>query len=235
MGWPTGYVPKGSGRLNGRNKERFHLVAWCRCCHVDALFARDERVFPENVSCGGISVFPDYCGFRSIGHCGGFSAATAHTVVCYRYLFACRLVTDLLLDTNDEQRVRLNFNITMMDLKCEYAVVDVVSVLGTEQNVSSHVTKWHVDSEGVRQRYQGRNKQQKDIDLFDKSVTETIEELYDNGEDAVNLSEETFDFARKTQEYVFVDFYASWYVRSASMSTVTRRSLVEMEHVWYHF
>jgi hypothetical protein len=126
-------------------------------------------------------------------------------------------VTDLLLDTNDEQRVRLNFNITMMDLKCEYAVVDVVSVLGTEQNVSSHVTKWHVDSEGVRQRYQGRNKQQKDIDLFDKSVTETIEELYDNGEDAVNLSQETFDFARKTQEYLFVDFYASWYVGSAFM------------------
>jgi Endoplasmic Reticulum-Golgi Intermediate Compartment (ERGIC) len=85
-----------------------------------------------------------------------------------------RLVTDLKLDENDEPRVRLNFNITMMDLKCEYAVVDVVSVLGTEQNVSSHVTKWHVDAAGVRQRYQGRNKQQKDIDLFDSTITERV-------------------------------------------------------------
>ena len=63
-----------------------------------------------------------------------------------------RMETSLQLDTNDEPRVRLNFNITMMDLKCEFAVVDVMSVLGTEQNVSSHVTKWHVDAAGVRQR-----------------------------------------------------------------------------------
>lgn len=122
------------------------------------------------------------------------------------------LVTDLLLDTNDEARVRLNFNITMMDLKCEYAVVDVMSVLGTEQNISSHVTKWHVDADGVRQRYQGRNKQQKDIDLFDNTVTESLEELYANGEDAINLGQESFDFLVKSQEYLFVDFYASWYV-----------------------
>lgn len=116
------------------------------------------------------------------------------------------------LDTSDEPRVRLNFNITMMDLKCEYAVVDVVSVLGTEQNVSSHVTKWHVDASGIRQRYQGRNKQQHDIDLFDSSVTRDLEELYENGEDALSLDEETFEYAKKQQEYLFVDFYASWYV-----------------------
>ena len=100
----------------------------------------------------------------------------------------------------------------MMDLKCEFCVVDVVSVLGTEQNVSSHVTKWHVDAAGVRQRYQGRNKQQRDIDLFDPTVKESLDELHDNGEDAIHLTEETFEIALKTQEYLFVDFYASWYV-----------------------
>lgn len=119
-------------------------------------------------------------------------------------------VVDLALDDNKERRIRLNFNITMMDLKCEYAVIDVVSVLGTEQNVSSHVTKWHVDADGVRQRYQGRNKDQKDIAMFDASVTDTIEELYHNGEDAISLDADTFAYARREQEYVFVDFYASW-------------------------
>jgi hypothetical protein len=121
-------------------------------------------------------------------------------------------VTNLKLDTNDEPRVRLNFNITMMDLKCDYVVVDVVSVLGTEQNVSAHITKWNVDAEGVRRHYQGRNKQQKDIDLFDSTVTRSLEQLYENGEDAISLSEETFEYARKSQEYLFVDFYASWCV-----------------------
>lgn len=130
--------------------------------------------------------------------------------------FSKGLQTDLALDTSDESRVRLNFNITMMDLSCEFAVVDVVSVLGTEQNVSQHVTKWHVDAAGVRQRYQGRNKQQKDIDLFDSSVTRTLEELHENGEDAISLDEETLQYARNTQEYLFVDFYASWYVEKFS-------------------
>jgi hypothetical protein len=40
--------------------------------------------------------------------------------------FSRTTMTQLQLDTNDEARVRLNFNITMMDLKCEFAVVDVV-------------------------------------------------------------------------------------------------------------
>lgn len=35
-----------------------------------------------------------------------------------------RLVTDLSLDSNKEPKVRINFNITMMDLKCDFAVVD---------------------------------------------------------------------------------------------------------------
>jgi hypothetical protein len=124
------------------------------------------------------------------------------------------LETNLQLDSNDEPRIRLNFNITMMDLKCEYAVVDVVSVLGTEQNVSNHITKWNVDANGVRQRYQGRNKQQKDLDLYDTTVIRSLEELHEDGEDAISLSDETFEFARKTYEYLFVDFYASWYVHS---------------------
>jgi thiol-disulfide isomerase/thioredoxin len=119
-------------------------------------------------------------------------------------------VTDLALDSNKEPRVRLNFNITMLDLKCEYAVVDVVSVLGTQQNVSSHVTKWNVDAEGVRKRYQGRNKEQKDLEHFDTSVKETIEELHEDGEDAVSLTMETFEYAKREQEYLFVDFFASW-------------------------
>lgn len=133
--------------------------------------------------------------------------------LCETYAYwSSTLDTNLQLDVNDEPRVRLNFNITMMDLKCEFAVVDVVSVLGTEQNVTSHVTKWHVDGEGVRQRYQGRNKQQHDIDLFDSSVTRTLEEMHEDGEDAIPLDEETFEYAKHQQEYLFVDFYASWYV-----------------------
>ena len=40
--------------------------------------------------------------------------------------------------------IRLNFNITMTDLSCDFAVIDVVSVLGTDQNVTAHITKWNI-------------------------------------------------------------------------------------------
>lgn len=98
----------------------------------------------------------------------------------------------------------------MMDLRCEWAVVDTVSVLGTDQNVTTHVTKWQVDAEGVRQRFQGRNRQQQDIKLFDDAVSETIEQLVENGEDAVSVDKTTFQYALNENEYLFVDFFASW-------------------------
>ena len=55
------------------------------------------------------------------------------------FFFSGKLVTDLAMDVSGEdKRIRLNFNITMMDLKCDWAVIDVVSVLGTDQNVTAH-------------------------------------------------------------------------------------------------
>lgn len=119
-------------------------------------------------------------------------------------------VTDLALDSNREQKVRVNFNITMMDLKCDYAVIDVVSVLGTEQNVTQNVLKFALDQKGVRKLLMGKNKNQNDIALSDEGVKETIEELHENGEDAVSLDETTLKFALNEYEFVFVDFFASW-------------------------
>ena len=98
----------------------------------------------------------------------------------------------------------------MTDLKCEWAVIDVVSVLGTDQNVTAHVTKWNIDQVGVRKGYKGRNRNQKDITLFDETVTESLEELHLNGEDAISLDEATLGIFKKEYGYLFVDFYASW-------------------------
>ena len=120
------------------------------------------------------------------------------------------LVTDLVLDKSQDPRIRLNFNITMMDLKCDWAVIDVVSVYGTDQNVTAHVTKWNIDGNGVRRGYRGRNRNQKDVELFDTKVTESIEELHANGEDAISLDPEALEMFRNEHDYLFVDFYASW-------------------------
>lgn len=120
------------------------------------------------------------------------------------------LKTNLALDSNTDSTTRVNFNITMMDLKCDYATIDVVSVLGTQQNVTQHVQKYPIDASGVRQRYQSRNMRQHDVQLFDSSVEETIEELHADGEDAVSLDQTTLGVALEENTYVFVDFFAGW-------------------------
>ena len=120
------------------------------------------------------------------------------------------LKTSLALDSNSDAQVRVNFNITMMDLKCDFATIDVVSVLGTQQNVTQHVQKFPIDQNGVRQRYQMRNRRQHDVQLYDQTVQGTIEELHENGEDAVSLDAELLAEALQDNVYVFVDFFANW-------------------------
>jgi len=124
--------------------------------------------------------------------------------------FTTNIITDLALDNSDDPRLRLNFNITMTDLACDWAVIDVVSVLGTDQNVTAHVTKWNIDGDGVRKGYKGRNRNQKDIEMYDTSIEETLEELHEDGEDAVLLNEKTLKEYKENYEYAFVDFFASW-------------------------
>jgi len=126
-----------------------------------------------------------------------------------RAYFSTSAVTDLALDNSDDH-LRLNFNITMTDLRCEWAVIDVVSVLGTDQNVTAHVTKWNIDGDGIRKGYKGRNRNQKDIEMFDPQIEETLEELHEDGEDAMSMDEAILEEYKKNHDYVFVDFFASW-------------------------
>ena len=118
--------------------------------------------------------------------------------------------TDVYLDNNKENKIRVNFNITMLDMPCEYAVVDVKSSLGTDQNVMQYVTKYNLDANGVRARYNSRNKDQHDISLEDALVVDSLEQLHANGEDAISLDATTLQYARNEYEFLFVDFYASW-------------------------
>jgi thiol-disulfide isomerase/thioredoxin len=108
--------------------------------------------------------------------------------------------------------IRATFNITMMDLKCDYVEVDVVSVLGNNQNVTRAIKKYPIDANGVLNYFAARNVGQKDIEvaMHDELVVQTLEELHESGEDAVSLDETTLEYALREQPLVFVDFFASW-------------------------
>jgi len=113
---------------------------------------------------------------------------------------------------NDRERdqLRLNFNITMTDLSCDYAVIDVVSVLGTDQNVTASITKWNIDNSLFRKGYKGRNRSQKDIELYDVGIDESLEELHEDGVDAKAVDPDQLEELKTNYDYVFVDFFAGW-------------------------
>jgi thiol-disulfide isomerase/thioredoxin len=130
--------------------------------------------------------------------------------------FTNEIQTDLALDTNTDKFLRVNFNVTMMDLPCDYATVNVMSVFSGKEhahlNITQHVAKFSVDENQVRQQYMSRNMQQNDIALSDTSVTETVEEMVQKKqrEDAVLLDPKDFQQAVQDHMFVFVDMFASW-------------------------
>ena len=123
--------------------------------------------------------------------------------------FSTSLNTDLSLHNNndDEQQVQLNFDISMMDLPCEQTTVDVYSTIGFEKNVTQDIRKYPIDEYGVRQQYEARNWHQDDVELWDPAVPELIEDLHQDGEDAISLDAESFPYALKQFPYLFVKFY----------------------------
>ena len=66
-----------------------------------------------------------------------------------------------------------------MDIPCEYAIIDVIDVLGTRKdNITKNINKWQVDAKGVKRNYEGRNMEQRDL-LHD--VHHDMDELSKNG------------------------------------------------------
>ena len=107
--------------------------------------------------------------------------------------FICSLEAILALHSDDD-RIQLNFNITMTDLPCEYATVDVFSTIGFQKNVTRNVRKFPIDENGVLQRYEQRNWHQNDVELWDPAVPETVDDLHQDGEDAIRLNEKSFNY-----------------------------------------
>ena len=56
-----------------------------------------------------------------------------------------QMVSNVVIDPNTDSLLRINFNITVIDMPCEFATIDVVDVLGTRyDNVTKNVNKWTV-------------------------------------------------------------------------------------------
>lgn len=117
------------------------------------------------------------------------------------------ITTSIALDENDQPQIRLNFNITLMDLHCDFVSVDVWDTLGTNrQNVTKNIEKWQLDESGQRRIFSGRNREQRQV--VHEEHEETLQELHVNGEQAMELNADNFKPYVQQHEMAFIDMYA---------------------------
>jgi thiol-disulfide isomerase/thioredoxin len=136
--------------------------------------------------------------------------------------------TNIILDPNTDTLLRINFNITVLDIPCEYAVIDVVDVLGTRKdNLTVNINKWQVDENGLRQNYEGRNLEQKDLEHDEHH---DLEALHANGIHAIPLDTRNYEAWLQRHEYTFVNFYAPWCIWCQRLHPVWEAFAEEIEH-----
>ena len=124
-----------------------------------------------------------------------------------------RQVSDLSLDRSKSPKIQVNFNISLLDLRCDYTTVNVVSILGNEQNITKDIARRPLDGGGFHtstQKAVHHHEHREGILMHDPSITESLEELHMNGQDVVSFDEETLQYALDEKEYVFVKYYADW-------------------------
>ncbi|CAB1097956.1 unnamed protein product [Ectocarpus sp. CCAP 1310/34] len=120
--------------------------------------------------------------------------------------------SQVVVDNVLETKLQINFNMSFLDLPCEYLSVDALDVLGSNRvNITGkEVQKWHLDPQGVKQAFHGRNRQQRDIVQFDEAVVASLQDLHENGVHAAVLTEENFDTWLLEHDFTFVAFHAPW-------------------------
>jgi len=122
-----------------------------------------------------------------------------------------RIATSITLDENSQPQLRLNFNITMLDLHCDYVSIDVWDALGTNrQNVTKNVEKWQLSSGGDVKLFSGRNREQREVRHEEHDMT--LEEMEAEGAHAEELTSDNWDDFMEEYEMAFVDMFAPWCV-----------------------
>lgn len=132
--------------------------------------------------------------------------------VCEVYaFFSVSYVTSMKADQYGNEKLLINFNISMLRVPCQYASIDVYDVLGNREFhiVSPAIVKREVNEDGLLGAYHSIH--MKDVEIFHEEI-HNEEEIFANGIHATPLEQGSFDDWLENHEYTIIDYYAPWCV-----------------------
>lgn len=121
--------------------------------------------------------------------------------------------TRIVIDGNQDETLKINFDVTMIDIDCEHVTVGVWDAFGTERfNITKNIKKQTVDHKGDRKGQPYSDDDLLELDFADTSFTaeERSELDSDWGSSSDNFKHDSFRAVIDSHDYTMVDFYADW-------------------------
>jgi len=121
--------------------------------------------------------------------------------------------TQIVIDSNQDADLRINFDVTMLDMSCDHVAVGVWDAFGTEKmNVTRNVVKQKVDHKGKRQGWPYTDDEISELEFSNASFTaEELAELdADWGSSSDNFKHDNFQAVIGAHDFTMVNFYADW-------------------------
>jgi len=141
-------------------------------------------------------------------------------VVC-AILFMCEVTafvsakqrTDIVIDSNQDSQLRINFDVHMLDMNCDHVTVGVWDAFGSDRmNITKNVQKQRVDHKGQDKGHPYSEDELVELEFSDKSFSK--EELADLDSDWSSSSDtfkhNDFQSVIDAHDFTFVNFYADW-------------------------
>jgi hypothetical protein len=101
------------------------------------------------------------------------------------------IVTDY---KHENDLLQINFDISLLDIPCSYAIVDIVDIFGIRiDNITFQIQKYEIDPHSSHRKvYEGVDPEDMDI-LFERINDYDFDSLYGDGTSAPEISETVFD------------------------------------------
>merc|ERR1719191_934533 len=121
--------------------------------------------------------------------------------------------TRILMDSNQDQLLKINFDVHMYDLACDHLSVGVWDSFGSDRmNITRNIQKQKIDHEGKGKDRPYTDDELVELDYQDLKLTseQQAEVDADWSSSSDSFKHEDFDSVIESHDFTFLNFYADW-------------------------